>query len=153
MLRRSRINPISAKRRKRLEGPTAPKEPRPIANLERTPNYAGTTTGPVPKENILRSAAYENAVRALGFCVRCGLVGRPQFAHADEGKGTSIKTDVRRGWAGCAGCHALLGGHAGGGRMPKEQRRSEEDRLAKITRAEVLRLGLWPKKLPIWEEA
>jgi hypothetical protein len=54
-----------------------------------------------PKENILKSAAYENAVRDLGYCVRCGLECRPQFCHRDEGKGTGIKTDVREGWAGC----------------------------------------------------
>lgn len=31
--------------------------------------------------------------------------------------------------------------------------RAEEDRLAAITRAKVLALGLWPKRFPTWEEA
>jgi hypothetical protein len=152
MLRRSPIQRRTPLRR-RWEGPTVgEREPRPMARLERVPNYAGSTTGPAPKDGVVESAAYENAVRALGFCVRCGWTGRPQFCHRDEGKGAGIKTDVRQGWAGCDDCHALLGGHKGGGRMPKEQRRDEEDRLAAITRAELLRRGLWPKNVPMWEE-
>lgn len=153
MLRRT---PIKSRQRKEWEqrmAARAEREPKTLHRLERPGVYAGGTTGPVPKERILESPAYENAVRALGFCVRCGWVGRPQFCHRDAGKGIAIKTDVREGWAGCDACHALLGGHKGGGRMPKEQRRAEEDRLAAITRAKVLALGLWPKRLPTWEEA
>lgn len=152
MLRRT---PLKSRQRREWEAQRASRserEPRPMARVERAGVYGGTTTGPAPKENVLRSPAYENAVRALGFCVRCGWVGRPQFAHRDEGKGAGIKTDVRQGWAGCAGCHAVLGGHAGGERMPKEQRRDEEDRLAAITRAELLLRGLWPKNVPMWKE-
>lgn len=108
----------------------------------------GTTTGPRPKEQVLESRAYEDAVRGLGFCVRCGCRCRPQFCHRDEGKGMGIKTDVRDGWAGCPDCHAWLGGHAGGGRMPKEQRRDEEDELAYLTRAAVRAAGTWPTRLP-----
>lgn len=137
------------------QGPSIEREPRPLAKPERwiASGSVADSVVAAPKERALESAAYENAVRALGYCVRCGWVGRPQFCHRDAGKGLSIKTDVRQGWAGCDDCHALLGGHKGGGRMPKEQRRAEEDRLAAITRAEVLRRGMWPKGVPMLEEA
>lgn len=153
MLRRS--GPIKSRARREWEekrAARAEREPHPIAKPERW-GVSGAVAGAVPKENALESAAYENAVRALGYCVRCGWVGRPQFCHRDCGKGIAIKTDSREGWAGCDDCHALLGGHKGGGRMPKEQRRAEEDRLAAITRAEVLRRGMWPKGVPMLEEA
>lgn len=146
----------SAFRRKPpLHEPSREKEPRPLAKPERwiASGSVADSVVAVPKERALESAAYENAVRSLGYCVRCGWVGRPQFCHRDCGKGIAIKTDVREGWAGCDDCHALLGGHKGGGRMPKEQRRAEEDRLAAITRAEVLRRGMWPKGVPMLEEA
>jgi hypothetical protein len=152
-MKRSPIRRTKPLRRTKADGLAIEREPRPLARLERSVSFEGTTTGPVPKESVIESAAYENAVRDLGYCVRCGWVGRPQFCHRDQGKGGSIKTDVRCGWAGCAGCHALLGGHAGGGRMPKAERRAEEDRLAAITRAELIRRGTWPKSVPMWRES
>jgi hypothetical protein len=142
------------RRRPPLHEPSREREPRPMAKPERwiASSPVADSVVAVPKDGALESAAYENAVRSLGYCVRCGLVGRPQFCHRDAGKGFGIKTDVRQGWAGCDGCHAWLGGHKGGGRMPKDQRRAEEDQLAAITRAEVLRRGLWPKSVPTWIE-
>ena len=114
------------------------------------PNYAGSTSGEVvAKEDASQSAAYMNAVRDLGYCARCGCSCRPQFCHADQGKGTGIKTDVRRGWAGCASCHHYVGTS---GRMRKAARRAEEDRLAFKTRTLVRRAGTWPKNLPDWKE-
>lgn len=117
----------------------------------------GSTTAPAPKERVLKSAAYENAVRALGFCVRCGRACRPQFCHADQGKGQGLKTDVREGWAGCGcwgpmdpGCHYIVGTS---GTLPKEERRAEEKRLAATTRHEVRVRGLWPKNVAEWTEA
>ena len=56
---------------------------------------------------------------------------------------------VRRGWLGCAGCHFHVGSS---GRMPKAERRAEEDRLAAKTRDLVLRAGTWPKNLPHWRD-
>jgi hypothetical protein len=112
----------------------------------------GTSGTPVGKENASQSTAYMVAVRALGYCMRCGCTlkkGERQFCHADQGKGTGIKTDVRRGWLGCAGCHFHVGTS---GRMPKAERRAEEDRLAAKTRDLVIRAGTWPKNLPKWEE-
>lgn len=112
--------------------------------------YAGTTTGPAPKESVLESPAYERAVRDLGYCVRCQLRGRPQFCHRDEGKGMGIKTDVREGWAGCAACHYLVGTS---GTLSKEERRAEDLRLGAITRAAVRAAGTWPRSVPEWREA
>lgn len=161
MLRRSGLIKSRARReREERRASRAEREPHPIAKPERWLATGGSTGGSsggssvvaVPKENAVESAAYENAVRSLGYCVRCGWVGRPQFCHRDAGKGIGIKTDVRQGWAGCDACHAWLGGHKGGGRMPKEQRRDEESRLAETTRSEVLRRGLWPRSVPMWIE-
>ena len=132
------------------------REPPAVAQrVERTGTYAGSTARPAPKENVLKSAAYENAVRLIGRCMRCGYVCRPQFCHRDEGKGGHIKTDVREGWAGCGphdntmGCHYFVGTS---GSLSKEQRRAEDLRLGALTRAEVLRLGIWPKSVPLWRE-
>jgi hypothetical protein len=144
--------PFKSRRIVKSEGPNVEREPRAMSRLPVVPNYSGTTTGPAPKECIVESAAFENAVRDLGYCVRCGWIGRPQFCHRDQGKGAGIKTDVRSGWAGCSDCHSLLGGHAGGGRMPKAERRAEEDRLAAITRAELIRRGTWPQSVAMLEE-
>lgn len=121
------------------------------------PVVYGTCTGvPIPKKNVATSPAYENAVRDLGYCVRCGRKCRPQFCHRDEGKGVGIKTDVREGWAGCGpgpwgqGCHYIVGMS---GTLTKEQRRAEDLRLGVLTRAAVMAAGTWPKRLPIWRES
>jgi hypothetical protein len=156
MLRRSPLKRSSFKRPMRHE-PQVDREPRPMARLNHAPNYAGSVSGvAVQKENASQSEAYMAAVRSLGYCVRCGRTCRPQFCHADQGKGTGIKTDVRRGWAGCGywspedlGCHYIVGTS---GELPKAERRAEEDRLAEITRGEVQRRGLWPKSVPMWAE-
>lgn len=106
----------------------------------------------VGKENALQHEAYMAAVRRLP-CARCGVVGFTQFCHADEGKGTGIKTDCRRGWPGCGphndtmGCHYLLGST---GELGREERRRLEETYARQTRATVRQLGRWPKSLPAW---
>lgn len=106
------------------------------------------------KEGVLRSSTYEAAVRRLP-CARCGVVNLSQFCHSDEGKGLSLKTDVRRGWPGCGphdglpGCHWYVGTS---GNMKREERRVFEAQAAASTRAEIKRLGLWPKRLPAWSE-
>lgn len=168
------------RRKARADGPTAQKEPHPRAELRDVPSmteeavafhtgmsksgaftvaaavkatYGGGTTGPVVKGKALESSAYENAVRDLGYCMRCGWRGRPQFCHRDEGKGVGMKTDVREGWPGCDTCHGWLGGHKGGGRMPKEERRAVELELGQRTRAAVLAAGTWPARLPAWSES
>lgn len=119
-----------------------------LETVGRPATMGGTTTGPVPKEAASQSSAYQVAVRALGYCMRCGCtlrVGERQFCHADEGKGIGIKTDVRRGWLGCAGCHFHVGAS---GRMPRALRRLAEKYLAWKTRCALRRFGAWPKSLP-----
>lgn len=115
-------------------------------------SYAGATTGPVPKEEILESAAYEKVVRQLP-CDRCGIIGFSQFCHSDEGKGMGLKTDVRRGWPGCGprpgepGCHYYVGTS---GSMPREDKREFEAEASARTRAKVREMGMWPLRLPAW---
>lgn len=108
----------------------------------------------VPKEDVLTSEAYRRAVRGLE-CMRCGHPPRSQFCHTDEGKGTGIKTDDRKGWAGCGphdgtpGCHHFVGTS---GTLPKAERRAEDARLAAKTRETLRARGLWPKSVPEWSE-
>lgn len=126
-----------------------------IAKLAVKPNYAPSkTVVAIPKENALQHAGYEAAVRKLP-CAMCGVVGFTQFCHSDEGKGTGIKTDCRRGWPGCGphngqpGCHWIVGTS---GRLPREERRAFEARAAQQTRQAVIAMGAWPKRLPLWIE-
>jgi hypothetical protein len=100
-----------------------------------------------PKENALQHAGYMDAVRGLP-CARCGHPPRSQFCHADEGKGLGIKTDCRRGWPGCAACHFLVGST---GILGQSGRRVFELEAGARTRAQVIALGLWPARLPMWE--
>lgn len=115
----------------------------------------GASSGhPIDKERASQSSAYQVAVRSLGYCMRCGCtlpVGKRQFCHADEGKGTSIKTDVRRGWIGCSGCHFHIG--TAKHRPRRELRREIELYLAWKTRCALRKKNLWPRSLPdTWVE-
>jgi hypothetical protein len=125
-----------------------------LASPGRAAVMGGATSGTaIEKERASQSQAYQAAVRSIGYCMRCGCTlrkGEGQFCHADQGKGQGLKTDVRRGWLGCAGCHFHVGTS---GRMPKAQRRAEEDWLALKTRRTLRARGLWPKSLPdTWRE-
>lgn len=110
----------------------------------------------VPKEVPLQHEAYMAAVRRLP-CYRCGVTGRTQFCHADEGKGAMLKTDCRLGWPGCGpelgnaetGCHYLVGST---GKLGKLGRRDFEKEAGDATRAEIRSRGLWPATLPAWPE-
>lgn len=72
--------------RRRWEGPTVgEREPRPMARLERTPNYAGGTTGPAPKGEAAKPGKgaptatereWLDWIVAYG-CVACHLDGVP----------------------------------------------------------------------------
>lgn len=126
------------------------------APLTRPVRYASPSHDPVfttPKENTLQHEGYMAVVRKLP-CARCGVIGFSQFCHSDEGKGMGIKTDCRRGWPGCGphgdtmGCHYLLGST---GTLSRDERRRLEDEYAAKARAEIVRLGVWPKNLPAWE--
>lgn len=125
----------------------------PSRSLHRGTYSGGVSGEAVPKEDASQHAGYTAAVRALGYCMHCLRTCFPQFCHRDCGKGGGIKTDVREGWPGCDECHGLLGGHNGGGRMPKEQRRALELDLARRTREAVIAAGTWPKDFPMWEES
>jgi hypothetical protein len=115
------------------------------------PTYSGGVSGEaVQKEEASQHGGYMAAVRGLGYCMNCGRACRPQFCHADQGKGMGIKTDVRRGWPGCAECHWLIGTS---GSYTKDERRGIEARLAHKTREAVKAAGTWPKTLPQWETA
>jgi hypothetical protein len=128
-----------------------------LAPLTRPARYASPSndlTFTAPKENALQHEGYMAVVRKLP-CARCGVIGFSQFCHSDEGKGMGIKTDCRRGWPGCGphgdtmGCHYLLGST---GTMSRDERRRLEDEYAAKARAEIVRLGVWPKNLPSWVE-
>lgn len=126
--------------------------PRPRLVLVGRPAANADRFVPQPKEVALQHGGYMAAVRRLA-CARCGHPPPSQFCHADEGKGTGIKTDCRRGWPGCGphggepGCHWLVGTS---GRIPKAERREFEARAGVETRAEVVARGQWPKRLPPW---
>lgn len=152
-------------RQRRREGADTEREPKPwavaLASATLRPLRAGTMAGgtsgkSVAKENALQHAGYMAAVRDLGYCMLCKRSCRPEFAHADFGKGKGIKTDVRLGWPGCGagpwgpGCHWLVGTS---GQYPKEERRALEADLARRTREAVKAAGTWPKRLPEWREA
>lgn len=104
-----------------------------------------------PKQNAVRSEPYRRLVAAMP-CVRCGIHGYSQAAHADAGKGAHIKSDDRTCYPACGprpdgaiGCHALIGST---GFYTRDQRRLVEDLYAAATRAEIEAAGLWPKNLP-----
>lgn len=135
--------PPSSARTKQYQGkgPT----PRAAARARAAPAAA---IRPAPKERVCKSAAYEAAVRKLP-CFGCRTAAVPrQFCHADEGKGTGIKTDVRRGWPGCPACHHHVGST---GKLGKAGRRLFEDEAAAYARAAVAAAGEWPARLPPWE--
>jgi hypothetical protein len=81
------------------------------------------------------------------------ISGFSQFCHADEGKGTGIKTDCRRGWPGCGphhdtmGCHYMIGST---GMLGQAERRRLEETYGIRTRDAINAAGLWPKRLPQW---
>lgn len=112
------------------------------------------TCGP-QKQAAVQSYGYMRAVRQLP-CDHCGVAGFTQFCHADEGKGTGIKSDCRMGWPGCAdrpgivGCHTLIGTQR---IYPKAQRRQYEADAARRTRHKVNAAGMWPKGLEWIEES
>lgn len=113
-----------------------------------------TASAPIEKENALQHQGYMRLVRLLP-CAHCGIVGFSQFCHSDEGKGTGIKTDCRRGWPGCRphgetmGCHHLIGTS---GHYSRDARRELEEKYAAATRALILAAGTWPARLPLWNK-
>ena len=111
-----------------------------------------------PKDNPLQHGAYMAIVRTLP-CIRCGIEGYTQFAHADwsgrGGKGKGIKSDCRLGYPACGphdntmGCHYLIGST---GTLARAVRHALEAEYGRRTRFQIIGLGLWPASLPLWVE-
>lgn len=120
----------------------------------RAPVFSDLVAG-VPKENHLEHAGYRRLV-ASWACMHCGLAENSQFAHANQGKGFSLKTDDRTGFPLCAvqpgreGCHIPFDQYrlVPGGR---EAHRELAKKWGAEIRARVLALGAWPANLPKWE--
>lgn len=108
----------------------------------------------MPKENPLRSEEYRRLVAALP-CIVCGVEGRSQAAHADQGKGMGLKTDDRTVYPACGaapgrpGCHDTIGAS---GALSRDERRSAERLYGALTRARIISAGKWPAGLPMWVE-
>ena len=108
----------------------------------------------LPKEPPLRSEKYRRAVAALP-CIRCGVAGYSNAAHADQGKGAHIKADDRTCYPACAsrpgvrGCHDIIGAS---GAIPQAMRRELEKEYAASTRKTILESGKWPADVPQLDE-
>lgn len=119
----------------------------------RRSTFAGTTTaGAVEKDKPLRSEAYRRLVAALP-CWMCHIEGHSQAAHADKGKGLSLKADDRTCFPACGphdglvGCHYTIGST---GTLTRDERRALEEQASQETRAAILAAGTWPATLPAW---
>lgn len=95
---------------------------------------------PQPKDEPIRCEDYRRAVASLP-CFRCGLVGFSQAAHADQGKGLSIKAcdltcfPLCGTRLGAPGCHFLIGS---AGLLNRGERRALELRGAEATQATLI---------------
>ena len=128
--------------------------------LKKPPNLAQVSlsapTAPVEKESPLRSEAYRRAVASLP-CIHCGIEGYSQCAHANTGKGKSMKADDRCAMPLCCtrpgieGCHAAFDQYRllPGGR---EAHHAQGRAWAKKTRNQIQESGQWPVNLPMWRE-
>lgn len=115
----------------------------------------GATGIAILKECAIESVPYRRLVAQLP-CLWCGISGYSQYAHLNYGKGMSMKTDDRTGFPLCCsrpgieGCHVAYDQYRlleGGGR---EAHRKYGLEAGRFTRDQILKAGLWPKKLPRW---
>jgi len=123
--------PVLARQAKQVDcTPT----PRPVAR-------AAVSLPParaVPKVRRHDSEAWRLAVASLP-CMRCGVEGRTQCAHRNEGKGMARKTDDALTAALCDECHSEIDQ---GRDLTREERRSRIDAAILKTIAELARRGL-----------
>ena len=109
----------------------------------------------VAKAAPVRSEAYRRAVAGLR-CIHCGLLGYSQCAHANTGKGASIKVSDLDSFPLCTvhpgpdgtlvqGCHERFDQ---GALFSKLVRRDLEPAWIADTQRKIFSMGLWPKKLP-----
>jgi hypothetical protein len=125
--------------------------PPPIESLRavRPGSYGGTTAGPVPKGEYIRSEALMRAYRLIP-CQNCGKDdGTVCGAHSNwgvHGKGRGIKASDVFAASLCFTCHGELDQGAVMGR-------SERFALWTVAHAktirELLARGLWPKGVPV----
>ena len=118
---------------------------------------AGTTGIVIAKENVVESDPYRRLVAQLP-CLWCGIAGYSQHAHLNMGKGLGLKTDDRTGFPLCCsrpgieGCHVAYDNYRlleSGGR---EAHREYGIEAGRFTRDQILKAGLWPKRVPLWRE-
>lgn len=141
--------------------PAVPREDRPMApirRLERTPNYAGRTSGePIEKENAIESEPYRRLVAAMPCC-HCGLHGYSQAAHPPP-TGKSRKEDDRACFPLCTihpdregtlveGCHFRFDQYQ---LMPHDRAVERAKQWGQQTRARIANSGNWPANVPVWE--
>lgn len=113
-----------------------------------------TLVVPLPKSAQWRCEAYLRIV-AHYPCAHCGIEGRSQAAHADEGKGLGIKASDATAIPLCAdspgrrGCHTLIGTF---GMFTRDQRRLLEKKYAQQTRERIKADGLWKPEWPEFEQ-
>lgn len=109
-----------------------------------------TAALPVAKEVPVRSEPYRRAVASLP-CVICGVHGYSQAAHANTGKGASIKACDLQTFPACASRPGLLGCHHKldqGALFTKYVRRELESVWVADTQRRIHAMGLWPKGVP-----
>lgn len=108
------------------------------------------------KDKSLRSEPYRRLVASLP-CAFCGVVGYSQHAHENDGKGKGLKVDDRRAMPLCCarpgieGCHAAFDQYrlVPAGRAAHIELGHE---MARQTRDQIREVGLWPAKVPQWQE-
>ncbi|WP_409884455.1 hypothetical protein [Acidovorax sp.] len=107
------------------------------------------------KSDPVRCKPYLRAVAGLR-CIHCGVLGYSQCAHANTGKGASIKVSDLDSFPLCTvhpgpdgtlvqGCHERFDQ---GALFSKAVRRELEPAWAADTQRRILAMGLWPKNLP-----
>lgn len=115
----------------------------------------GATDIAIVKECAVESEPYRRLVAQLP-CLWCGISGYSQHAHLNMGKGLGLKTDDRTGFPLCCsrpgieGCHVAYDNYRlleSGGR---EAHREYGIEAGRFTRDQILKAGLWPKKVPLW---
>jgi len=100
----------------------------------------------IPKFNYFRSKKHLKNVASL-CCQHCGIDGYTQAAHSNQlqhGKGRGIKASDEFTAALCLKCHYELDQ---GKNLSKEERIDMWENAHKRTKAELIRLGVWPEEL------
>jgi hypothetical protein len=135
-------------KRKVYEPPSAPPA-RPATRRGVLASCAAMST-PVPKDESIDHEGYRRLVASLP-CIRCGIWGLSQCAHANTGKGTGLKTSDLDTFPLCAdspgrrGCHPQFDQNA---LYSKAARRLIEPTWVADTQRRIQAMGAWPKNLP-----